>query len=267
MERVVEQEWLDVLPCDDHRATGSRMDLRRVNRLLGHPAILAGRIQHSIPRDRLWHLADLGAGDGVLALRLVSRLPCGQRPQSVTLVDRLSLVDTGTLDALADLGCQVSAVEADAFEWLGSAPFTEVLAANLFLHHFAQDRLKELLTLIAGRCALFVACEPRRSWLPLQATRLLGLIGCNEVTRYDAVASVRAGFSHRELSGHWPDGDRWRIEERPAGLFSHLFAARDVLESRRLHAEQPPCGTRLAADGHAASCAPKARLACGRDCS
>jgi hypothetical protein len=39
------------------------------------------------------------------------------------------------------------------------------------------------------------------------------------------VLSVRAGFSGRELSALWPKGD-WLLEERHAGLFSHLFTAR-----------------------------------------
>ena len=70
------------------------------------------------------------------------------------------------------------------------------------------------------------ACEPRRSRFALRASRLLGLIGCNDVTRHDAAASVRAGFAGRELSALWPDEAGWQIDERPAAPFSHLFVAR-----------------------------------------
>jgi hypothetical protein len=45
------------------------------------------------------------------------------------------------------------------------------------------------------------------------------------VTRHDAVLSVRAGFAGRELSALWPSADGWKLEERRAGLFSHLFVA------------------------------------------
>ena len=46
--------------------------------------------------------------------------------------------------------------------------------------------------------ACFVACEPRRSRARRSlGSRLLGLIGCNDVTRHDAVVSVRAGFRGR----------------------------------------------------------------------
>jgi hypothetical protein len=54
---------------------------------------------------------------------------------------------------------------------------------------------------------------------------MLGLIGANGVTRHDAAVSVRAGFKGGELSALWPANPRWRLRERRAGLFSHLFLA------------------------------------------
>jgi len=56
-------------------------------------------------------------------------------------------------------------------------------------------------------------------------SRAVGLIGCNRVTRHDAPASVRAGFTGRELSQLWPEPESWLLEERAAGPFSHLFVA------------------------------------------
>jgi hypothetical protein len=54
---------------------------------------------------------------------------------------------------------------------------------------------------------------------------LLFAIGCNDVSRHDAVASVRAGFSGRELSRLWPERDGWTLHEAPAWPFTHAFAA------------------------------------------
>jgi hypothetical protein len=54
---------------------------------------------------------------------------------------------------------------------------------------------------------------------------LLWAIGCNSVTRHDALVSVRAGFSGDELSALWPDKKNWQLTERRAGPFSHLFIA------------------------------------------
>ena len=72
---------------------------------------------------------------------------------------------------------------------------------------------------------LCCACEPRRGGWPLAASRMLGLIGANAVTRHDAAVSVRAGFQGGELSALWPADPRWRFREHRAGFFSHLFLA------------------------------------------
>jgi hypothetical protein len=111
------------------------------------------------------------------------------------------------------------------FDWLTASGQAGVISANLFLHHFSEPELARLLNLVATRCQGFIACEPRRSLTSLVASRLLGLIGCNGVTRHDAVISVRAGFSGKELSRLWPKDRPWMATERKAGLFSHAFVA------------------------------------------
>ena len=80
---------------------------------------------------------------------------------------------------------------------------------------------------IGAAADTFVCCEPRRARLALVGSRLLGLIGCNAVTRHDALISVHAGFRGTELSDAWRAacGDGWTLEERAAGPFSHVFGA------------------------------------------
>jgi hypothetical protein len=99
------------------------------------------------------------------------------------------------------------------------------MVANLFLHHFSAAQLVELLGGAARRARVFVALEPRRSGWALAVSRMIWLIGCNDVTRHDAPVSVRAGFAGRELSRLWPADAGWSLVERRAGPFSHLFVA------------------------------------------
>ena len=99
------------------------------------------------------------------------------------------------------------------------------MIANLFLHHFCEKQLRNMLSHVALKADWFAACEPRRSRVALGMSRLLGLIGCNRVTRHDAVISVRAGFLGNELSKLWPVDSGWQTTEAEAGLFSHTFAA------------------------------------------
>jgi hypothetical protein len=121
----------------------------------------------------------------------------------------------------------VRAVAADALAWLEREPDErcDVIVANLFLHHLEEDALRALFALAARKARAFVACEPRRSRFAECAARLLPLLGCNGVTRHDAVVSVRAGFRARELSTLWPADGAWRCDERRWGPFTHRFVA------------------------------------------
>jgi hypothetical protein len=102
----------------------------------------------------------------------------------------------------------------------------------LFLHHFEGGQLDRLLAAVAARTDRFFACEPKRSWLPLLGSHLVGAIGANSVTREDAVLSVHAGFRDREITAIWPrGGDAWQMREFAAGIFSHCFSARRTCTS------------------------------------
>lgn len=220
MERVLETEWLDALPADDPDAQHSRGDLRRLNWLMQHARLFAAACQ-GLPKPR--RLCDLGAGDGTLLLQFVQRMRW--RAVEIVLIDQQSLVRDETLRRFETRHCTVQIVAADAFRALAEVADCDVLLANLFLHHFSREQLRELLRLVAQRTHTFVACEPRRSFISLAASHCLGAIGCNHVTRHDAVLSVRAGFRGVELGELWPAAQGWQLAERQAGLFSHLFRA------------------------------------------
>jgi 2-polyprenyl-3-methyl-5-hydroxy-6-metoxy-1,4-benzoquinol methylase len=224
MRRRVEAEWLDELPAQDPRAIRSRADLARINGLMGNARIVSREIRRAFPRG-LHRLAEIGAGDGRFGARLAPAL--GRRAE-MTLVDRQDCVNPSTLRELAAHGIEAQVVRADVFDWLRRDMHEryDVIVANLFLHHFEDDRLAEVLRLVARRTRHFIACEPRRSWLALAGSRALGLIGCNDVTRHDAVASVRAGFRDGELGAAWPREDGWSLTERACAPFGHCFVAR-----------------------------------------
>lgn len=230
MQRRVEPEILDTLSPDDPRARGSRRDLNRVNWIMGNARVLAKALAAAAPAAPA-RIIDLGAGDGALSLGLARRLTRRWPAMRLTLVDRAPAVERATLAAIRATGWQAESVAADAFDWCGaagddtSAAGGDAFVANLFLHHFEAPALQRLFGLLAPRAAIFAAAEPRRNLLALTGSRLLGLIGCNAVTRHDAVVSVRAGFAGKEISALWPETGGWRLGERPFGLASHLFVA------------------------------------------
>jgi hypothetical protein len=171
---------------------------------------------------------EIGAGDGSLMLRLARSLRSRWANVDLTLLDRSDVVDATTLEEYRRLGWAVRIHSDDVFAWADTpARITyDLCVANLFLHHFRDSSLARLLNAVANRTDAFLAVEPRRDRFSRFSSRCVGLIGGNAVTREDAVKSVDAGFSGRELSECWP-GDRgpWTVREYRAFPFSHCFSA------------------------------------------
>lgn len=220
MERIIEPEWLDELPADEPRAIDARGDLRRVNWFMNNAGIIAHALRDfGKPRRVL----DLGSGDGALALRVAQSL--GWRGVECLLLDRNTNVHSNVPERFAALGCSATTIDRDVLSGLTDIGRVDIAFANLFLHHFKDAELGRLLGEISALCRVFVACEPRRSTFALFGSRCVGLLGCNDVTRHDAVASVHAGFCDDELSRLWEARRDWSLSEGAAGLFSHLFVA------------------------------------------
>jgi SAM-dependent methyltransferase len=222
--RNIQPEILDELSVDDPRAIQSRRDLQKVNTFMGHPGMVtrALRAEPSLPRL----VVEIGAGDGTFLLRVARRLR-NQAGARAFLVDRRPSMSAATREGFEAAGWDVETCQSDVFEWLcrPHAETADVMVANLFLHHFRDSELVNLLNLAAQQTRGFIACEPQRSRTALAGTALLRLIGCNDVTMHDARVSVRAGFRDRELSVLWPRDAGWRLAERRRGLFTHAFVA------------------------------------------
>lgn len=246
LARTVLPETLDDLPEDAPAAIRSRRDLQRVNRVMRARSILLGAIDRAFAdRPAPRRIVELGAGDGSLMLALAQRLAPRWPGVRVSLLDRQRVVDARTLAAFQRMGWQADLLQVDALRWSAGAHDTQdtqgahgastadgasderidLVIANLFVHHFDAPALAALLRGVAARCDAFVANEPRRGAVPLAASRLIGLLGVNAVTRGDAVLSVRAGFRGRELSAAWPDPASWRLQEGLALPFSHCLVA------------------------------------------
>ncbi len=242
MKRRIEPELLDELAPEDLEAVGSRKDLQRLNAWMGNDVIMARALRSVFPEQGPRRVTELGAGDGEFMLRVSRRLCRDWQGTSVALLDRQNIVRPATRNRFAALGWPLETVTADVFDWVHwpAERAGEAMVANLFLHHFSEAQLAELLREAAKRAEVFAAVEPRRWLLGLTFSRWLWLIGCNRVTRHDAVISVRAGFADRELSQLWPADGSWRLKERPAGLFSHLFVAQRKGSRQHNHGRTEP---------------------------
>ena len=221
MQRALTPEILDHLAPDDPRAIRSRRDLARINAVMRQGAIMA-KVLAGFPAPRL--LADLGGGDGRFLLGVARRLAARWPGVKAVILDQQDIVSAETRTGFAALGWECEVLRGDIFHTLPQiAP--DIVTANLFLHHLDNVALARLLALVAARAGAFAACEPRRSGFALLGAHLVGLLGANDVTRHDAVASVRAGFQYGDLSALWPQAGAWSMGERAVFPFAHVFQA------------------------------------------
>ncbi len=231
--RRLSPETLDYLPCDDPRAIRARVDLQRINRLMGSMSLIARALQRRVGPNlrgqgqQPLRVIEIGAGDGTLMLRLAQRFAARWPAVNLSLLDRQNVVSSSTQNEFERLGWKVEVLCVDVLDWTAEPPMQwDVALANLFVHHFDSSQIATLFGAL-GQCTdWFMACEPRRGRMPLLASHLLGLTGAGAVARADAILSVEAGFSGAELSGLWPhSSSQWALQEGPAGLFSHAFIA------------------------------------------
>ena len=226
--RVVLPEILDTLDPSDVRARRARRDLRRVHVVMRTVSILRRALKRVSLAAKPCQILELGGGDGSLLLRLARSIRPRWTNVTLTLLDRHDIVGPQTLKLYDALDWRVKVVQQDVMEWaLQSRPEHYDLAiASLFLHHFDDAILAVLLSAVAARCDAFVACEPRRGVMAALGSSMIGVLGTSQVTREDAVTSVAAGFTRRELTALWPDDvGRWSTEEFTALPFTHCFTA------------------------------------------
>jgi O-methyltransferase domain len=222
MGRVLMPEILDVLSPDDPRAQRSRRDLVLINAVMCQSRIMAGALS-SFPAPKL--IADLGGGDGRFMLGVAKRLSKRWPGVTVMVADRRAIVSVETRACFARLGWRCESLTGDVLETLPLIR-PDIVTANLFLHHLDDTALTRLLALAARHARGFAACEPRRSALGLLGAHMVFALAANDVTRHDAVTSVRAGFREREISPLWPEGaPNWRLSEHAVFPFTHLFKA------------------------------------------
>jgi hypothetical protein len=185
-QRVIEPEELDLAsPEDSQRALA---DLVRVNRYFGGHRILRKIVGRLARRDEAFSLLDVGAASGDIGQ--VVRAACPRA--TVFSLDRLSF-------HLND--AQPPKLTADAFRMPFRPASFDFVFSSLFLHHFTDQQVVELLAsfrMLARRAVIAVDLE--RGPLALRflpATQWL--FNWDRMFVSDGLISVRAAFKRHEL--------------------------------------------------------------------
>ena len=196
--RKVVPEILDQLPHDDPAAQRSRRDLTRINWVMGNERRVIKEAE-AFPIATTKGISEIGAGDGSIIQQLSRKFPDAPT-HAYDLAPRPSNLDKS-----------ISWHQGDLFQQDASMT-GGLLVANLFLHHFEGEALKQLGTICENFDAL-IFNEPNRAVLP-HALGLLGWPFVNRVTRHDMHVSIDAGFQKGELQTLLQlDDAKWHIRE------------------------------------------------------
>jgi 2-polyprenyl-3-methyl-5-hydroxy-6-metoxy-1,4-benzoquinol methylase len=185
--RVIRHEILDDLPYEEARR--SLQDLVRLNRSWGGHAALRWLMAQAAAPGETFSLLDVGAASGDMGAAIRRSYP-GARVTS--------------LDYRASHLCAAPPpkVVADAFQLPVAPAAYDFVFCSLFLHHFENEQIVELLSSFrtaARRAVLVIDLE--RNWIArnfVPWTRWL--LGWDPVTAHDAPISVDAGFTPAELT-------------------------------------------------------------------
>lgn len=199
--RVVEPELLETYPDEHPDAIIGRDDLLLVNAVMGNHRWMERTLRRLYQPG--WHITEIGAGDGALSLRFLKGGFCeasalhgfdlAQRPERWPAMAAWS--------------------QGDFFQH--SLPESEVLVANLILHHFKDDQLRVLGSRISPKTRLILAAEPERQWRHALMGRFFSwLAELHPITCYDMQVSIRAGFRGDEVRQALGLGPEWQGEVR-----------------------------------------------------
>ncbi|HME10010.1 MAG TPA: methyltransferase domain-containing protein [Bryobacteraceae bacterium] len=184
--RVIKPELLD--DADPIEARPSLVDLTKINKYLGGYRVLR-KIMASVasPRES-FSVLDIGAASGDMGRKIRLAFPKAQVTAFDYRVRHLALAEPPK-------------IVGDAFRMPFRARSFDVVFCSLFLHHFEDRQVVELLSAfgsIARRavCAIDLDRGPF-SYHFIPATRWL--FGWHPITLHDAPASVAAGFKRVEL--------------------------------------------------------------------
>jgi 2-polyprenyl-3-methyl-5-hydroxy-6-metoxy-1,4-benzoquinol methylase len=147
--------------------------------------------------ERPLHVLDVGAGDGSLAVS------ASRWARSQGLEVRFTCVDMDRSAAerakeIIPAGSDVRFLHGDVFDMSGRD--YDCVTASMFLHHFPDERLQEVVLHLAGlaRGSVFIN-DLHRSW-PTYLVAWLMSRAFDSVVRHDATLSVARGFRRQELA-------------------------------------------------------------------
>jgi SAM-dependent methyltransferase len=185
-KRLILPELLDGLPPQQARA--SLGDLVRINRRWGGHSTLRSLLKENVPESQPFSLLDVGAASGDMG-------SCVRKWYPAATVTSLDYVESHLAGATGPT------VVADAFRLPFCPGSFDYVFCSLFLHHFQDQQVVELLKgfgTVARRAVLVIDLE--RNPIPYYFIAWSRpLLGWDPVTVHDGAISVEAAFRRKEM--------------------------------------------------------------------
>lgn len=184
--RLILPELLDTLPPEE--ASASLKDLVRINRHWGGHSTLRRLLRESVPDGQAFSVLDVGAASGDMGACIRRWYPAAK----VTSLDYVA----------SHLGASPGErVAGDAFRLPFRPASFDYVFCSLFLHHFGDEHVVELLKrfgTVARKAVLAIDLE--RNPIPYYFIAWSRpFLGWDPVTVHDGAISVEAAFRAREL--------------------------------------------------------------------
>lgn len=201
-KRVYTEEMLDAGVGSDDDVAANLADLRRINGILGGSKVILDALRNLTHGSGVKNLSllDVGTGSADIPGRAVAWCKAKRIKPRVVGLD-LSERNLRVSRRRLSVRPEVSLVRGDAL----SLPFHrgsfDFVSASLFLHHFHETDIVDLLTEFArvARRAVIIN-DLVRNLVPYYFIRLTGpFITSSFLTRHDAPVSVLRGFTSDEL--------------------------------------------------------------------
>ena len=230
--RSKEVEIMDNLLCKGEVVDQTLRELETINRLLGGNKVTLQGIQQLLIYQKPTHLsiADLGCGGGDI-LKLVADWGVSHRIRlALTGIDaNPNIVAFAKRNSEGYPTIKYQALNIFSKEFKETQ--FDMVVATLFTHHFSDDELVALFTLLRKQTKIgIVINDLHRHWLAYYSIKFItALFSKSAMVKFDAPLSVLRGFTRKEIEAllaaagidnytlHWKWAFRWQLVIRTQG--------------------------------------------------
>ena len=193
-------EIMDDLQMEGPELRNTLKVLARINAFLGGDKVTSIGIKRALKgstEKKGLHIVDLGCGEGS-HLRMLARYSRKRGLEwKFTGVDANADCVNFARERSVDYP-EIEYLQQDVFSW--EAPECDLVIATLFMHHFSDEQIIELITHYKPKLKIgWVINDLHRSPLAYGLFWLLSLFMGNSMVRNDGLLSIKKGFKKKEL--------------------------------------------------------------------